>query len=154
VTQWQKVGDYKAEITAYQREENSGSQVLMRELVMRDTPLYKPTERFKGTPNLIGYLMSSPYIELTDNNRGIGYSVYYYEQFMLGSVKTRTLAVDDVEPNFENIRRRKYPFVADVMVVTRKGLAADSPAAKLRKWLLSPEGQRVVEQSGYVPLER
>ena len=36
--------------------------------------------------------------------------------------------------------------------VARKELGNDAPAAKLRAWLLSPEGQSVVRASGYVPL--
>jgi ABC-type phosphate transport system substrate-binding protein len=39
-----------------------------------------------------------------------------------------------------------------VYVVTRKDAAAGSPALKYRDWLLSPDGQRVVKQSGYVPV--
>jgi ABC-type phosphate transport system substrate-binding protein len=38
--------------------------------------------------------------------------------------------------------------------VTRAGLGKDAPAAKLREWLLSPEGQSIVYQSGYVPISR
>lgn len=152
ITDWQKVGKHSGPITAYQREENSGSQVLMRSLVMKDTPLFKPARKNSRAPQLIGYLMSSPYNELTSDPLGIGYSVFYYERLMLGSLKTRTLAVDGIEPTFENIQEGRYPFVSDVVVVTRKGLDADAPAARLRNWLLSPEGQLVVKQSGYVPV--
>lgn len=152
VTRWRNVGEYEGPITAYQREESSGSQVLMRQLVMQDTPLFTPKGDSRRAPQLVGYLMSSPYIELTDNKGGIGYSVYYYERFMMGSPQTRMLKVDGVEPNFDNIRQRRYPFVSDVAMVTRKDLDAESAAAKLRAWLLSPEGQSVVKQSGYVPV--
>jgi phosphate transport system substrate-binding protein len=71
---------------------------------------------------------------------------------MSGSQRTRTIAVDGVEPNFENIRARKYPLVSEVLVVTRRGIEASSPAGRLRDWLLSREGQAVVRESGYVPL--
>jgi ABC-type phosphate transport system substrate-binding protein len=123
----------------------------MRNLVMKDTPLFKPKED-RRAPQLIGYLMSSPYIQLTDDPAGIGYSVYYYERFMIGSRKTQMLAVDGVEPAFDTIQQRQYPFVSEVVVVTRKGLTANSPAIRLRTWLLSPEGQHIVRQSGYVPI--
>jgi phosphate transport system substrate-binding protein len=139
-------------ITAYQREENSGSQQLMKNLVMKDVPLYRPTEEYQLGPQLIGRIMSSTFLELTSDEKGIGYSVYYYEHFMSGSPRTCTIAVDGVEPNPETIGKRKYPYVSEVFVVTRKGLSKDAPAAKMRAWLLSPEGQSVVRASGYVPL--
>ncbi len=71
---------------------------------------------------------------------------------MSGSLRTRDLHVDGVEPNAQTIAMREYPFVSEVFVVTRNGIASNSPAAKLRAWLLSREGQSVVRESGYVPL--
>lgn len=149
---WKKVGGNDRPITAFQREESSGSQQLMRRLVMKEIPLEVPVEKYKGVPRLIGRLMSSTFLELTDAEDGIGYSVYYYERYMSGSPRTRTIAVDGVEPNAETIASRKYPFVSEVLVVTRKGDKKDSPAARLRDWLLSPEGQSIVSESGYIPL--
>jgi ABC-type phosphate transport system substrate-binding protein len=150
ITSWKSVGG-SGSITAYQREENSGSQQLMNNLVMKDVPLYDPKD-YQDGPQLIGQIMSSTFLSLTSDEQGIGYSVYYYEHFMSGSPRTRTIAVDGVEPNSETIGKRKYPYVCEVFVVTRKGLSKDAPAAKLRAWLLSPEGQSVVRASGYVPL--
>ena len=71
---------------------------------------------------------------------------------MAGSAYTRNLAVDGVEPTFETIRDRKYPYAAEVLVVTRKGMDPAAPAARWRAWLMSPEGQAVVRESGYVPI--
>ena len=152
IRNWREVGGAVKPVTAYQREENSGSQELMKSLVMKELPLAKPSGEFQYPPQLIGRLMSSTFLQLTQNEDGIGYSVYYYEQFMSGSQRTRTIAVDGVEPNFENIRARKYPLVSEVLVVTRRGIEASSPAGRLRDWLLSREGQAVVRESGYVPL--
>ena len=152
INNWNGVGAKGSPITAFQREENSGSQELMRSLVMKATPLAKPTGRYQSAPGLIGRLMSSTFLELTYNKDGIGYSVYYYERYMSGSPRTRVIAVDGVEPTPETIANRKYPFVSEVFVVTRADLPPAAPARRLRDWLLSPEGQAVVRESGYVPL--
>lgn len=151
VRRWKDVGGPAGQITAYQREESSGSQQLMRSLVMKEVPIETP-ERFRRMPQLVAYGMIGPFLELTYNERGLGYSVYYYERLMSGSPRTRTIAIDGIEPNSDTIRERKYPYVSEVFVVTRKGLMAETPAAKWRAWLLSPEGQAVVRESGYVPL--
>jgi phosphate transport system substrate-binding protein len=148
VDRWQDVGGSEGRIIAYQREAGSASQQLMRSLVMKDVPLMNAD----GWPQLVGRLMSSVFLELSRSEWGLGYSVYYYERYMSGSARTRTIAVDGVEPTADTIRRRTYPFVAEVYVVTRKGIPADSPTANWRNWVLSSEGQAVVQESGYVPI--
>jgi ABC-type phosphate transport system substrate-binding protein len=148
---WREVGGRDAEITAYQREANSGSQELMRDRVMKDLPFAVPADS-PGAPRLIQQGMGGPYLALRGNKHGLAYSVYYYEHFMAGSSYTRVLAVDGVEPSFETIRARKYPYTAAVLVVTRSDLDPAAPAARWRAWLLTAEGQAVVRESGYVPV--
>jgi ABC-type phosphate transport system substrate-binding protein len=152
IKDWKGVGGRSGPITAYQREANSGSQELMRQLVMKDLPLEEPKGRYQAPPQLIKSLMSGVYLALTSDKLGLAYSVYYYERFMAGSPHTRTIAVDGVEPDFDAIRQRKYPLVSEVFVVTRKGLDPTVPAVRLRDWLRSPEGQAVVRESGYIPV--
>ena len=147
---WSAVGGPDKAINAYQRNRNSGSQELMETLVMKDLAMSTPEHGRART--LIHHGMGGPYIALTRDRRGLGYSVYYYEHFMAGSPNTRLMAVDGVVPSYETIRARRYPYVTQVYVVTRKGLEADSAPATFRTWLISTEGQAVVRESGYVPL--
>ena len=62
-------------------------------------------------------------------------------------------AVNGIAPSDDTIRNRTYPYVTDVYAVVRNNTPADSPAVRLRDWLLTPEGQAVVKESGYVPLQ-
>jgi phosphate transport system substrate-binding protein len=161
ITRWQEVGSAvrsatpsgteDAAVTPYQREEQSGSQELMRTLVMKELQFVK-WEAGRGAPQLIINGMGGPYVVLQSHKNGLAYSVYYYERYMAGSARTKVIAVDGVEPTDDSIRTRKYPFVSEVLIVTRKDLDPKAPAARLRDWLLSPEGQAVVYESGYVPL--
>ncbi|MDR1291094.1 MAG: substrate-binding domain-containing protein [Planctomycetaceae bacterium] len=96
--------------------------------------------------------MSMVFYNLKQDQNAIAYSVYHYEHSMLRVPETRVLAVNGVFPNYENIRTKKYPLVYEIYVVTRKGIPDNSPAAKLRDWLLSDDGQRAVRESGYVPI--
>ncbi|MDR1480222.1 MAG: substrate-binding domain-containing protein [Planctomycetaceae bacterium] len=89
---------------------------------------------------------------LHEDRNSIGYSVYHFEHFVFRVPESRVLAVNGVFPNYESIRTKKYPLIYEVYVVTRKGIANDSPAAKLRDWLLSDDGQRAIRESGYVPI--
>jgi phosphate transport system substrate-binding protein len=150
ITNWSAVGGGGSEIRACQRNRNSGSQELMETLVMKDIPFKDVPER--RAPRTVLYGMVGPFLALSQDEKGIAYSVYYYEHFMAGSPDTELLAVNGVLPSYETIHAGEYPYVTKVYVVTRKGLAPDSQAAKLRNWLLSEEGQAVVRESGYVPI--
>ena len=147
------LGDPAAQIHAYQREPNSGSQELMKQMVMGPTPMV-------NAPEMIVQTMVGPYNAIGGNpvtgdggdRLGLGFSVYYYAAVMFSNPQVKMIGVDGVKPASATISSRAYPLAAEVYVVTRKDAAAGSPALKYRDWLLSPDGQRVVKQSGYVPV--
>ena len=97
--------------------------------------------------------MSSVFLNLSENKDGIAYSVRYYEHYMAGNVRTRTIKVDGVEPSPENIANGTYPYIANAYAVIRRDSSPDNGPRKLLLWLLSDEGQAVIQQSGYVPLK-
>ena len=66
----------------------------------------------------------------------------------------KTISIGDIAPSTETIRNRSYPAITEVFVVTRKGIADDSPTAKLRDFLFSEAGQQLVYESGHVPIEK
>jgi phosphate transport system substrate-binding protein len=149
ITDWGSLGVRGGRITPYQRDEESGSQQLMRTLVMKDTPLL-PLGDNDRAPQLVGQLMSGVYLELSTERTGIGYSVHYYEHFMTGKSKTKVIAIDGVQPDYQTIANRSYPYSCDVLAVTRKDLDANAPAKRLLQWLRSAEGKAVIQESGYV----
>jgi ABC-type phosphate transport system substrate-binding protein len=152
VKKWNEVGGPDATISAFQRNATSGSQGLMLSVFMKGD---KITTGDKGwTRRMISSGMGGPFHKLTRDHLGIGYSVYFYEHFMSASPYTRTLAVDGVIPGYGTIRSGKYPYVTKVYVAVRKDQPATSSACKLRDWLLTDEGQAVVQESGYVPLPK
>ena len=61
------------------------------------------------------------------------------------------IAIEGVKPTARTIATRTYPLTAEVFVVLRKGMPRNSPAALLRNWLQTVEGQAAVQESGYVP---
>ena len=147
------LGDPTAQIHAYQREPNSGSQELMKSMVMGSTPIV-------DAPQMVVQTMAGPYNAIGGNpvtgaagdRLGLGFSVYYYAAVMFSNPQVKMIGVDGVKPTSATISSRAYPLAAEVYVVTRKDAAAGSPALKYRDWLLSADGQRVVRQSGYVPV--
>lgn len=152
ITSWRDVGGANQGIQAYRRNRDSGSEELMRTVFMKGEELPKIEDRWRDT--LITNTMMGPYHQLTSDEYGVGYSVYYYEHFMSASPYTRTLAVDGVRPTSETIRTGEYPYVTKVYGVVRADTPTEAPARRLRDWLRTTEGQAVVEESGYVALPR
>ena len=61
----------------------------------------------------------------------------------------KLLAVNGVEPTEDNIRSGAYPITVQFYAVTRANDPNPHTAAML-EWILSDEGQVLIEQSGYV----
>lgn len=71
----------------------------------------------------------------------------------LGSINdsVKVLCVDGVAPTKEEIAAGRYPLVHPFNVVTRGSVDNLSPVAKdFLDWVLSSEGQRIVETAGYL----
>jgi phosphate transport system substrate-binding protein len=143
---WDQVGGPEGEIHPYQRDEQSGSQELMQSLVMKGLPMV-------GAPLLILLKMIAPFYAISEDTQGIGYSVYYYEENMAPKEKIKLLAVDGIKPDHESIKTRRYPCTTEVYMVVRADSPLKSIATRLRAWFLSPAGQDIVEQSGYIPTQ-
>lgn len=149
-TTWDQIGvdlavDGSRAITAYRRDQNSGSQELMEALVMQG-------ERMIELPDLLLYGMMGPFNAIGGDVLGLGYSVYFYASYMLPTETVRMAAVEGVLPTYETIADGSYPFVTEVYVVVRGDADPESTAIQLRNWLLTPEGQKIVAESGYVPV--
>src|SRR5262249_10518698 len=131
VVNWREVGGRDAVIHPYQRTRNSGSQELMQRLVMKGRPMVKAPEL------LLRAFMEGPYLALAEDVNGMGYSLYYYHEFM-PRWNVKPGAVDGIEPTTESLRSRRYRFLPDVYVVVRGDLPPAHPARRLRDWLLGP----------------
>jgi phosphate transport system substrate-binding protein len=146
IANWQEVGGVDAKINAYQRNPNSGSQELMLSLVMQGM------EMASSPPEMIGMSMTGPYNQMHSDSHGIAYSIYYYKEQMAPKTNVKLCAVDGVAPTREHIFDRTYPLSSEVYAVVRSDLPDGSSARVLLNWLLSAEGQAVVDESGYVPV--
>jgi phosphate transport system substrate-binding protein len=151
ITNWSEINlniseDEYSKITAYQRNDNSGSQELMKTLVMKDLIMIEEQ-------NMIYYMMSGPFIGLNHDDNGIAYSVYYYKEYMATYYNNVKLCgVNGVYPEYNTLFNRTYPYTTEVYVVIRNDLDPESPAYMIRDWLLGIDGQNVVKESGYVPI--
>ena len=153
VTDWLEVGGKPGKIRAYQRKPGSGSQsALVR--AMAGEPLQPPKER-----EVFGF-MSGIHKAVADyrNYKGaLGFSFRYYLTTMRSAKEIRILSIDGVAPTFESLNDGSYPLGEAFYAVTVDRGPAEPTlrelnARRLVDWIVSPEGQRLVELTGYVPI--
>lgn len=149
VTNWSQVGGENKSILPYQRPEDSGSQTIMQNKVMKGIKILKPTkETYAGG---MGEIISEV-ASYKNARNSIGYSFMYYSSSMINSNQIKYISVDGIKPDKEVVRSRKYPFTVPVYAVTLKS-NSNKNVKKLIEWILSDEGQNLIEKTGYTPVK-
>lgn len=148
ITQWKELGiRWLGDIRAFQREEGSGSQTAFRQ-VMGDTEIMPPSE----TIELVD-MMSGVYENVADyrNHRNaIGYTFRFYATQMFDGSGVKLLSLEGIAPTEENIRNNTYPVTGEFYAVTRSD--ADENTRALVEWVQGEQGQRLIEETGYTPI--
>ncbi|MGE7980859.1 substrate-binding domain-containing protein [Solibacillus sp. NPDC093137] len=147
ITNWEEVGGKDDAIRAFQRPQDSGSQTALQRL-MGDTPLMEaPTEDIAtGMGGIINEVS-----QYKNYKNAIGYTFRYYSNEMVKNKEIKLLEINGVAPTRETIRNNTYPIASEFYIVT-----AGEPTGNVKKlieWVLSEEGQALVEKAGYVSLK-
>lgn len=144
IVDWDALGvSDLGKIVAYQRPDNSGSQTALERL-MGDVPIMEAPSEYIS--NFMDDILET--IEYRNLPNAIGYTFRFFCTEMIGS-DVKLLSINGVEPSLENIRNESYPITSTLYMVTRKG--EDNPNVQaLMDWVLSEQGQALVEKAGYV----
>jgi phosphate transport system substrate-binding protein len=148
ITNWREVGGKDLEIRAYQRNPNSGSQTAMEQMVMQGIQMRSPETVLVDMWFGMGALVEAV-AEYENGPASIGYSYYFYLNNLYRNENIKVLNIDGISPANENLTSGAYPFATHYYAVIRGDEPEDSPARKLRDYLISPEGQRIIEMAGY-----
>ncbi|MDE7302189.1 MAG: substrate-binding domain-containing protein [Oscillospiraceae bacterium] len=127
---WSEVGGDNYPVDTVTRNAGSGSQTAMLS--------FMDGREMKKSP--FGFL-----------GRSIGYSFRYYVSDLAENGKIKMLSLNGVCPDKENVSNGSYPIVSNFYAVCRK----DDTNPNVRifiDWILSEEGQDIVDKSGYVRL--
>ena len=146
ITNWADLGGERRTIRPYRRDKNSGSEEKMKKLVMKGLATIGAQARTASG-------MFGPFTEITFNEGGIAYTPHYYERYMVNKSAVKIIAINNILPSKETIANGTYPLITEVVVAYLSDLPKNSAAAKIRDWLLAPDGQKVVAESGYVPIK-
>ena len=131
ITNWKQVGGANRPINVVQRNKGSGSQTTLEKLFGKDIK-----------SNFFGPLGAS-----------IGFSFRFYVEELTKHGHIKMLSLNDVYPNRENVQNETYPIVSNFFAVTRKGEKdTNENIKKVLDFILSPTGQDIVNETGYVGL--
>lgn len=128
---WSELGGEKLPINPLQRLAGSGSQ----------SAFLKFMNGAETVPNYSGW-RGSP----------IGFSFRYYVTGMRENDGVKILSLNGVYPDKESISKGEYPICADFYAVyDKRNTNPNIPT--LIDWFLSENGQRIIEETGYVPIK-
>lgn len=148
ITNWKDVGGRNEKIAAFQRNEGSGSQSMLKRF-MGDTPIMDaPTE-------MVNDLMAGIIEQVADyksKTNSIGFSFRYYVGGIIKNPDIKMISIDGAAPTSENIRNGIYPVVTQIYAVTYKE-NENKNVDKLLDWILSEEGQSIINETGYVGIK-
>lgn len=131
-TNWSQVGGADRAINPVTRLAGSGSQTTM--------------EAFMGDREIGA---KSP---LAITGASIGFSFRYYMDGIVENGSVKMLSLNGVYPSAENIQNGSYPIIAQFYAIYRSD-NENGNIPLLIDWLLSEEGQTLIEECGYVRLK-
>jgi len=151
IANWREVGGQDRPIVLLSRESNSGTHVYFLERVVREG--IKGDDRLFSPDTLLMPSSEGISNEIRQNPNAIGYDGLGYVTH-----DQKTLCIIDqpgdpcVLPTVGTVQDNSYPIARPLFMYT-----AGEPAGPIREyldWILSPEGQALVKELGFVPLGR
>jgi len=147
ITNWSQLGGRRNEIKVYQRSKNSGSQTML-ESIMGDVKLIEPI-----TENVMTFMLDivNQTASYRNYRNAIGYSFLFYTTQMVSNNKLKLLSINGVMPSTETIQNGTYPFTDEFYAITTDPY--NENVNKFIEWILSEQGQYLVEKTGYVQIK-
>ena len=139
ITDWTEVGGTPGAINVFGREDGSGTRDNFTEKVLGKQTIASSVNVVSSN----GAMKTA----LSRDVRGIGYvGIGYLDDSVAG------VTLDGVEPTQENAAKGTYSVVRYLYMNT-KGQPEGLTAAFI-DYIYSPEGQKIIEEDGYIPLPR
>lgn len=124
---WKELGGVNRPISPLTRNQGSGSQSALLNF-LGDTEIAPDYDSFLGS--------------------AIGFSFRYYVEGIVEDGGVKMLSLNGIYPSAENVANGSYPIINEIYAVYRKDNANEN-VKLLVDWMLSEQGQQIVEESGY-----
>ncbi|MEI0525038.1 substrate-binding domain-containing protein [Brachyspira murdochii] len=153
INNWKEVGGYNIKIRAYKMDNIGKWQITFTNFMASmnaENNIIKPDTK-------IGFDLNSGFTENVKEYRNrknaIGYSFLFNVHEMINNNEIKTLAIDNIKPNKENIQNGSYTLSTTFYAATTKRALEENPnVQKLIDFILSEQGQYLVEETGYTPI--
>ena len=137
ITNWKDVGGEDSQIVVVSREDGSGTRDAFQEIVgYTSEELYKESIIGDGSGNIK--------TTVAGNNHAIGFISFEYIDDSVNAVK-----IDDIAPIAENVKNGEYKLSRPFLLVYKEENLKEN-GNKLIDFILSKEGQNIVEESGLI----
>jgi phosphate transport system substrate-binding protein len=143
LTNWVQVGGLPTKILPFQQKDGSLSQTLALNYFIDPKNPPSPIVETNPETNLTHPASYRNYLN------ALGYSLHYFTQNYTQDIKL--LSLNHVAPTLSNIQNDTYPLTIDIYAVTSN---ESNPLSQyVIEWLLSPQGQSLIKETGYIPLD-
>jgi len=140
ITNWEELGGPNTEIFAIGRRPGSGTRDTFNEIIMGSKEAETPAVSYDAGES------SEVKFSTQRSRNAIGYMGYSF--VMKGD--TKVIALDGIQPSIDSIKSGAYPLARKLFFVT---LGEPSPGAKaFIDYILSPEGQKIAIENGFIPI--
>lgn len=136
ITNWKELGGADKPIVPFVRTPNSGTYLYFKDHILLGEEYCSSVQVEITTENIIEQVES--------NVNAIGYGGIGFKGDFVSA------KINGIEASEENVRNDKYPISRYLHFYT-----LNLPTGEVKKfidWILSPEGQKIIKQVGYVPL--
>jgi phosphate transport system substrate-binding protein len=148
IKNWKRIGGRNKNIRVYQRQDNSGSQTTLKK-IMGNIPIIKATK--ENISNGMGSIINKVAVYRNFNN-AIGYSFLHFSTEMVKNDQIKLLSINNVYPSKETIQDGSYPFCDTFFAIYVERNDMNENIKPFIEWILSKQGQEIIEKIGYVPI--
>jgi phosphate transport system substrate-binding protein len=139
ITDWSAVGGSGGKISVYTRNTSSGTYAEFKELAMKKRDYAPDSQKLAGNEQIAQ--------EVGKNPNGVGYIGLAYTK----ASGIKVVPIDGASPSKESVLAKSYPYARPTFFYTNG--EATGVVKEFIDFTVGPEGQKIVEQVGFVPLK-
>jgi phosphate transport system substrate-binding protein len=147
ITSWRAVGGPDLPILVYSRESSSGTYAFFQEHVLQKQDYTKSARLMPASSGIVEAVAA--------DEGGLGYVGLDYAEKAGGRIKVLGVQAvsgsSAVMPTVETVQNKTYPIARALYLVTPA--KPSEVAQKFITYAISKEGQNIVQQSGYIPVQ-
>ena len=143
ITNWKQIGGPDSNIIVYSRENSSGTYVFFKETVLQGMDFTARAQTMPGTAAVVNAVSKEKF--------GIGYGGAAYAKGIKILKVKKDAASAAINPEKATVLDGTYPLARPLFFYLRAKAAGEIKS--FIDWVLSAEGQAIVEKVGYYPVK-